>query len=122
MASKLVWHHHGKVFSKKYLVLTCKHNNKKFIVCNYRISNGTGTLHFFDVLVNVEVYYNTLNESMLPSLKLFGKRAAFHRWDIEGRMDFLSCTNNNHFNSVNAQFVCSVYMNPPYCMPIIIAI
>lgn len=78
----------AKSSAKKYLVLTFKHNNKNVMVWNYMSSNDTRTLRFFDVLVNVEVYYNTLNESMLPLLKLFGKRAAFHRWEIEGRMIF----------------------------------
>ncbi len=66
---KTVWRRKGEEYKEKCMVPTVKHGCMS--------AAGVGELHFFDGIMNSQMYCSILKEKMLPSLRALGRRALF---------------------------------------------
>ncbi len=74
---KRVWRQRGEEYKDKCFLPTFKHGGGSVMVWGCMSAAGTGELQFIEGTMNVNMYWDILKQSMIPSLWRLGRRAVF---------------------------------------------
>ena len=74
---KHVWRRPGEEYKDKCVMPTVKHGGGNVMVWGCMSAAGVGKLHFTEGNMNSNMYYEILQQSMIPSLQKLGCRAVF---------------------------------------------
>ena len=72
-----VWRYAGDEYANKNVVPTVKHGGGSVMVWGCMSSQGVGTLHFIEWIMNAQMYCNILAEKMIQCLKAPFRGAIF---------------------------------------------
>ncbi len=71
---KRVWRQPGEKYKDKCV----KHGGGSVMIWGCMSAAGTGELQFIEGTMNANIYCDILKQSLIPSLRRLGRRAAFH--------------------------------------------
>ncbi len=74
---KRVWRQPGEEYKDKCVLSTVKHGGGSVMVWGCMSAAGTGELQFIEGIMNANMYWDILKQSMIPSLRRLGRRAVF---------------------------------------------
>ena len=74
---KHVWQRPDEEYKDKCVMPTVKHSGGNNMVWGCISAAGVGELHFVEGNMNSNLYYEILQQSMIPSLQKLGHRAMF---------------------------------------------
>ena len=74
---KHVWGRPGEEYKDKCVMPTLKHGGGNVIVWGCMNAAGVGELHFIDGNMNFNMYWEILQQSMIPSIQKQGHREVF---------------------------------------------
>ena len=74
---KHVWRRPGEEYKDKCVMSTVTHGGGNVMVCDCMSAAGGGELYFTEGNMNSNMYFEILQQSMIPSLLKLGRRAVF---------------------------------------------